>query len=140
MRARIRDLAALCPVAIVSGRDRADVARLVGIDSLVYAGSHGFDISGPDGLRKEHDEAAAYLPALDRAERQLEAALGGIAGALVERKRFAIAAHYRLVAAENVAKVEAAVDAALAANPELRKTYGKKVFELRPRIDWDKGK
>jgi alpha,alpha-trehalase len=23
--------------------------------------------------------------------------------------------------------------------PELRKTYGKKIFELRPRIDWDKG-
>jgi alpha,alpha-trehalase len=36
--------------------------------------------------------------------------------------------------------VEEAVDAALKANPELRKTYGKKVFELRPRIDWDKGR
>ena len=24
--------------------------------------------------------------------------------------------------------------------PELRKTHGKKVFELRPRFDWDKGK
>src|SRR5690606_18525987 len=138
MRARIRDLAALCPVAIVSGRDRADVARLVGLDSLIYAGSHGFDISGPDGLRKEHERAAAFLPALDRAERQLQLAVGDVAGALVERKRFAIAVHYRLVAAESVDRVEEAVDAALKANPELRKTYGKKVFELRPRIDWDK--
>jgi len=140
MRARIRDLAALCPVAIVSGRDRADVARLVGLDSLIYAGSHGFDISGPDGLRKEHERAAAFLPALDRAERQLQLAVGDVAGALVERKRFAIAVHYRLVAAESVDRVEEAVDAALKANPELRKTYGKKVFELRPRIDWDKGR
>jgi trehalose-phosphatase len=140
MRATVRDLAALCPVAIISGRDRADVARLVNLDTLVYAGSHGFDIAGPGGLRKQHEQASAFLPALDRAERRLEQAVGGIAGALIERKRFAIAMHYRLVAETDVGAVEAAVDAALETNPNLRKTYGKKVFELRPRLDWDKGK
>jgi len=36
--------------------------------------------------------------------------------------------------------VEAAVDQLLAETPDLRKTLGKKVFELRPRFDWDKGK
>ena len=140
MRDIVRELATLCPVAIVSGRDRADAARLVGLDSLVYAGSHGFDIAGPGGLRKQHEQAAAFLPALDRAERQLRESVDGIAGALVERKRFAIAVHYRLVAEQSIASVEAAVDAALHAEPELRKTYGKKVFELRPQLDWDKGK
>lgn len=140
MRAALRELAALCPLAIVSGRDRADVARLVGIDSLVYAGSHGFDIAGPDGLRLQHAEAADYLPALDRAEAWLRARLASIPGALVERKRYAIAVHYRLVADAQAADVEAVVDAALAEAPEqLRKTGGKKVFELRVRLPWDKG-
>jgi alpha,alpha-trehalase len=48
--------------------------------------------------------------------------------------------HYRQVADDQVAEVEAIVDRALAAVPELSKTRGKKVFELRPRFDWDKGK
>ena len=47
MRRTVRTLAARCPVAIVSGRDRTDVQRLVRIEGLIYAGSHGFDIAGP---------------------------------------------------------------------------------------------
>ena len=66
--------------------------------------------------------------------------LGGIAGALVEPKRLAVAVHYRQVAEADKQAVEDAVDRTLEAETELRKTYGKKVFELRPRLDWDKGK
>lgn len=140
MRTRVARLAELCTVAIVSGRDRADVSRLVGLDGLVYAGSHGFDIAGPGGLAKEHERAAEFLPALERAEERLRRGLAGIEGALVERKKFAIAVHYRLVAEEEVARMERAVAAVAAELPDLRRTAGKKVFELRPRIDWDKGK
>jgi alpha,alpha-trehalase len=39
-----------------------------------------------------------------------------------------------------VADVEEAVDSILARSEGLRRTEGKKVFELRPDIDWDKGK
>jgi alpha,alpha-trehalase len=140
MRAVVRGLAVRCPVAIVSGRDRADVERLVGLDGLVYAGSHGFDIAGPGGLRKEHERAAAFLPALDLAEERLRRELAGIDGALVERKKFAIAVHYRLVAENHVARVESVVAAVVAETADLRRTAGKKVFELRPRVDWDKGR
>jgi trehalose-phosphatase len=35
--------------------------------------------------------------------------------------------------------VEAIVDHVLAGHPELRKEYGKKVFDLQPRLDWHKG-
>lgn len=61
-------------------------------------------------------------------------------GALVEPKRFAVAVHYREVSTEDLPAVEAAVGRVLEAVPELRRTHGKKVFELRPRLDWDKGK
>src|SRR3546814_14137055 len=66
--------------------------------------------------------------------------LAGVEGALVEPKRFAVAVHYRQVVEDEVPAVEDAVDRVLAEFADLRKTFGKKVFELRPRFDWDKGK
>lgn len=140
MRSIVFDLAKLCTLAIVSGRDLSDVRRLVALDELVYAGSHGFDIAGPGGLRIRHQDGAAYEAAVRRAAERLEAAVDDVEGVLVEPKRFAVAVHYRLVKPEQVAAVEAAVDAVLEEIPELRKTHGKKVFELRPRLDWDKGR
>jgi alpha,alpha-trehalase len=140
MRATLAELAEVFPVAIISGRDRADVENLVGIKGLVYAGSHGFDIAGPGGLRREYEGAAKFVPALDEAERRLNEALKGIEGVLVERKRYAIAVHYRLVAEDQTAAVEQAFDAVLNEVGQLRRTAGKKVFEMRPQLAWDKGK
>jgi trehalose-phosphatase len=128
------------PVAIISGRDRADVENLVGIKGLVYAGSHGFDIAGPGGLKREYEGAAKFVPALDEAEKRLREALKGIEGVMVERKRYAIAVHYRLVAEDQAAAVEQAFDAVLNEVGQLRRTAGKKVFEMRPQLAWDKGK
>lgn len=128
------------PVAIVSGRGRRDVKRLVGLEGLIYAGSHGFDISGPAGFALEHEEGGRFLDALDRAQAQLDRALSSVQGVLVERKRFAIAVHYRLVAPDEVPLVALAVDRAANGFPRaLRQTGGKKVFELRPCLPWDKG-
>jgi trehalose 6-phosphate phosphatase len=140
MRAAVRRLAARCKLAVVSGRDRADVARLVGLDELYYAGSHGFDISGPHGFQMEHEAAQRARPGLVAAADALDEALATVAGAAVERKRSAVAVHYRRVAEAEVARVRAAVDRVAAAHPELRQTGGKKVFELRPRVEWDKGR
>lgn len=141
MRQVLKDIAGVCTVAIVSGRDRTVVERFVGLDELIYAGSHGFDIAGPNGLRKEHERAREYLPALDEAQSRLEAALARIPGVLIERKRFAIAVHYRLVSPDHLGTVEQAVEAAISeVRPELRKAGGKKVFSIRPKLDWDKGR
>lgn len=137
-RALVARLARLCPVAVVSGRDLPDVRARVGLE-VCYAGSHGFDIAGPGGLRHAYPQAVAAEPKLDAAERELRAALAGIAGALVERKRFSIATHYRLVRSADVAAVERAVNAVRGRNPGLRRGRGKKVIELLPDVDWDKG-
>jgi trehalose 6-phosphate phosphatase len=140
MRDVLRRLATRYTVAIVSGRDRADVQNLVALDELIYAGSHGFDITGPGGLHLEQEEGRACLPDLDTAERDLAARLGSVAGARLERKRFALAVHYRQVADGDIATVEKAVDEVLGQHPSLKKTGGKKVFELRPNVEWDKGR
>lgn len=137
VRRTLVSLAARCPVAIVSGRDRADVQRLVGLDELIYAGSHGFDIRGP-GLRIEH--GSAFLPDLNSAEAALRLSLARIPGALLERKTYALAVHVRGLAPDVAVAVEAAVDAALSRHIRLRKGSGNMVFELLPRLDWHKGK
>jgi alpha,alpha-trehalase len=140
MRDSLRKLSQLLPVAIISGRDRADVEKLVGLAELVYAGSHGFDIAGPGGLKRAYEGAEDFLPDLHEAELRLRAALGGIEGVLIDPKRYAIAVHYRLVDESEVSAVEKAFNAVLGEAGRLRRTEGKKVFELRPSLDWDKGK
>lgn len=140
MRQAIAMLAERCPVAIVSGRDRADIETLVQLESVYYAGSHGFDIAGPDQARMQHAEGLAFLPLLDAVETHLHQQLSLIPGALVERKKFTIAVHFRNVAPEQATQIEPLVDAVLKQHPQLRKGLGKKVFELQPRLDWHKGK
>jgi len=140
MRAAVRRLGQCCTLAIVSGRDLADVRAKVGIEEIFYAGSHGFHIAGPDGFGLELQQGCRYLPALDQAEQALLAQLGHIPGAQVERKKFAVAIHFRRVDAGQVDAVTAVVDGVLAVSEGLRKTGGKMIFELRPDIDWDKGR
>ncbi len=136
----VRRLAARHTVAIVSGRDLADVRARVGLDGIFYAGSHGLDIAGP-GHAMAHPEAAAAIGAVDRAEAFLRDRIGGLPGAVVERKRFSVAAHYRMVAAASAELVrEAAVSAAAASGSQLRAHHGKMVAELLPDIAWDKGR
>jgi trehalose 6-phosphate phosphatase len=139
-RAALAALAARVPVAIISGRDRADVASRVGLDDIYYAGSHGFDIAGPGGLTETPEAGAAALAAIATAGPALEAAVAAIPGARVEPKKFSIAVHYREVAPDDVPAVEAAADDVAAAHPALRAGRGKKVIELQPRADWDKGR
>jgi trehalose 6-phosphate phosphatase len=136
-------LARRFPVAVLSGRDREDVAALVGMAELTYAGSHGFDIAGPPpapGAPPLRHEAGEGIPAvIAAAAARLAAELAGLEGVLVEPKRFAVAVHYRLAIPRDLPRIERAVDQAAAAFPALRKTGGKKVFELRPAVDWHKG-
>jgi trehalose-phosphatase len=151
-RSVVRRLAARSPVGIVSGRRREDAAALVGLPELYYAGSHGFDLAGPPPAPGEpplRHEVGHGVPArMERVAGRLSRELGGIPGVLVEPKRFAVAVHFRLADDRDLRRIEAAVDRevrdaeAAGADPaeRLRKTGGKKVFELRPDIDWHKGK
>ncbi len=137
MRATLRRLAQLCPVAVISGRDLADVRRRVALPNLYYAGSHGFQIGGPGGL--EFEKGVEFLPQLDAAEIALRAALRGIAGCEVERKRLAIAVHYRRVEPAEEQEVISQTNSVIAGYPGLRLSVGKKILELQPGIPWNKG-
>lgn len=135
----LRALAAQCPVAVLSGRDLADVTKRLGVPGIWYAGSHGFELTAPDGTHHQNDAAAAAIPVLEQAADELRETLGSIPGVIVEHKRFGVAAHYRNAARDRVGEVAAAVRAA-GRHDGLRVTTGREVIELRPDIDWDKGK
>ncbi|MCU0308088.1 MAG: trehalose-phosphatase [Thermoleophilia bacterium] len=139
-REALRRLAEVATVAVVSGRALASVRELVGLPDLVYAGNHGFEIAGPDGTALEREVGREFIEEVAAARAALEPVVGAIPGAWVEDKTHSLSVHYRQTPDERAGEVEAAVDAALAGRPRLRKHYGKKVLEVRPRIEWDKGR
>lgn len=132
-------LTARCPVAILSGRDLADVRHRIGLPGIWYAGSHGFELTGPDGEHHHNEEAAAAIAVLEQAAEQLRDQLRHVTGVAVEHKRFGVAVHYRNAERDRVGEVTAAVRAA-GQRTGLRVTTGREVIELRPNVDWDKGK
>jgi trehalose 6-phosphate phosphatase len=135
----LQKLAAQCPVAVLSGRDLADVTKRLGLPGIWYAGSHGFELTAPDGTHHQNDAAAEAIPVLERAAAELRDQLGSIPGVRVEHKRFGVAVHYRNAARDRVGEVAAAVRTA-GQSDGLRVTTGREVIELRPNVDWDKGK
>lgn len=141
MRRAVRALATRCTVCVVSGRDRPVVQELMGIDDLVVAGSHGFDIWSPDTGTFEHEASGGFDALLERVTNRVRDEAGAIDGALIEPKKASVAVHYRLVSDSERPRIKALVDGLLAEHPdELKVTPGKMVYEIQPKLDWDKGK
>ncbi|CAN5660662.1 hypothetical protein BH09ACT8_BH09ACT8_14770 [soil metagenome] len=134
----LKILATQCPVAVISGRDLTDIRARIGLPGLWYAGSHGFELTGADGSYHQNEAAGASVSTIERAADELRQQLRQIPGIRIEHKRFAVAAHYRNVAPDRVGEVVAKVHQ-LGRQHGLRVTNGRRVIELRPDIDWDKG-
>lgn len=133
-------LASIYSVAILSGRDVEDVRRLIGLENIVYAGSHGFDIVDGEGKKLGNLNWNSYLPILDVAEETLGHVMKNIPSAIVERKKFAVTVHYRRVAKSKVILLKRRFHRTASKFPYLKKIEGKKVLELLPNVDWNKGK
>jgi trehalose 6-phosphate phosphatase len=141
MKTTLKNIAEKFTVAIVTGRDKEDVENLVGLDELIYAGSHGYIITGPDGLFMEHPDSEKILPKLDEIEKIVEEKLKEkTEGTQVDRKRYAIGLHFRNARPEDEKVVYEIVDEILEKYPGHKKGEGKKIVEIKPDIDWHKGK
>jgi trehalose-phosphatase len=134
--ALIDELGQRTPVGIVTGRGMADIRTKVPVAGLFYAANHGFEIVGPNC---EYCPAPELRDIFDDMGRRFAPLVASIDGLIVESKGFSIAAHVRLVDDARVPEVEAFVDALVDAQPQTRKTLGKKLFEIRPRLIWHKG-
>ena len=65
--------------------------------------------------------------------------VAAIAGAAVEHNKFCVSVHFRNCRPEDVDNVYAAVEAVLRDFPDLQMSRGRKVLEVKPTVDWDKG-
>lgn len=139
MKTVLGDLSERYTVALVSGRARHDVEKLAGLKGIFYAGSHGFDIRGPE-ISMVEPRAKDVIPLIADIVSKLRENLGAIEGILIEEKKFSVAVHYRLVEDKNVGGIKNFVDGIVKNNNSLRLMCGKKVYEILPAIDWDKGK
>ncbi|NQT30556.1 MAG: trehalose-phosphatase [Candidatus Saganbacteria bacterium] len=129
-------------MAIVSGRKLSDLKRKVGISGIYYAGNHGFEISGPK-THLLHPKALAAKPVLRKIKKELAAKLKGIKGAWVEDKQLTLSLHFRQVKEKDFIKLKSIFDQVVTPylkRGKVRTTSGKKVFEIRPNVDWNKGK
>jgi trehalose 6-phosphate phosphatase len=122
-RAELRRLVArYLLVACVSGRGREDAERLVGVEGVVLVGNHGLDL---------HPRANALAVEIARFRDAIALP--------VEDKGLSLTYHYREAEdeAKARAKLEEVADRARAAGLDPR--WGRKVLEVRPRVDADKG-
>ncbi|XP_009370472.2 trehalose-phosphate phosphatase A [Pyrus x bretschneideri] len=159
MRASVRKVAKHFPTAIISGRSHDKVYEFVKLNELYYAGSHGMDIMAPviqtinDDQRncfKSTDKkgkavnlfqpAAEFLPTIREVFKLLVESTKDIEGAIVEDNKFCVSVHYRNVDEKSWPAVLQCVHEILKDYPRLRLTHGRKVLEVRPTINWDKGK
>ncbi|WP_143960501.1 trehalose-phosphatase [Litoribacter populi] len=140
MKQTVEELAEMYQVAIISGRGLDDVKKKAGIQNIFYAGSHGYEISGPGNFHEENDEAQEVLPAFDDLEPKLKSELKDIKGVRFERKKFTLAVHFRQVEKEKESEFFKIVKQCVEDFPRLKMGEGKKVVEIKPNIDWHKGK
>jgi trehalose 6-phosphate phosphatase len=109
-------------VACVSGRTSEDAERIVGVPGVVYVGSHGLELA---------PEAEEWRTRLHR--------FGAEAGWPVEDKGLTVSFHYRGVDDEAAARATLEEVAEAARAEGLLARFGRKVLELRPPIEADKG-
>lgn len=129
-----------CTLGVVSGRSLDDVRRRVGIDGLIYAGNHGLEIRG-GGLHFDEPSAVAFKTDVGGAVGVLAPLLNHVDGVLVEPKGLTASVHYRRVRAEDRDEVERVVRRVVPEDhPTLVVAAGKMVWEVRPRVVWNKGK
>jgi trehalose 6-phosphate phosphatase len=122
-RAEVKRLAGrYALLAAVSGRASEDARRMVGVSEVVYVGSHGLE-RAPDA---EHWRAT------------LQTFLAGVEWP-VENKGLTASLHYRTANDEDAARAELEAIAERAGREGLRTRFGRKVLELLPPIDADKG-
>lgn len=130
-----------CKVTIVSGRALANIRKAVGLKKVVYVGNHGFEAVGP-GIFFESDCFPQVRKIFQQVISRIDARLSHVPGVIVEDKKMTLSVHYRLVDEKKQAGVEKILKNIVRPfieSREIKAFKGKKVYELRPPVAWDKG-
>jgi trehalose-phosphatase len=136
---RLRDLPGVY-LAIISGRSLEDVREKVGVSGIIYVGNHGLEIENLAGQHKKN-WTPARTRELKRITQNLQNSLKKIPGVLFEEKGPILSVHYRNVPQKFFARVPRVVEEELQQwSDRWKMASGKMVFEIRPNVDFHKGK
>lgn len=123
-------------LAVISGRDADDLKKLIPVKGIYLAGCHGAEILFPGGERHTAVEIDKLSPVLEAVAAQARKCVSGREGFLVEKKRAAVALHYRMAGRTAALKALDGFETAvrpLAMEHGLEFVAGRMVLEVRPR-------
>ena len=129
-------------VGVISGRELTNLQNKVRVNDIIYAGNHGLEIAGP-GVNFSNHQAEEMKPQLYTIQQILTEALGKIKGVLIENKGLSLSIHYRMVEQNDVKRIADTIDNTIKnidASGKIKVSVGKKVYEIKPDVDWNKGK
>ena len=109
-------------VAVITGRDGGDARARTGVAGLVYVGSHGLELA--EGAEAWAERLQAFAATADWP---------------LERKRLTLSFHYRAAADEQEALRVLEGVAERARDEGLVARFGRKVLEVLPPLEADKG-
>lgn len=141
-RALLRGLASRADavVAVVSGRSLDDVRAAVGLERVAYAGNHGLELAAGT-WRWTHPRLGGRRAALARVRREAGRLCAAAPGSWVEDKGASFSVHVRAVADRDAeTALRRSLSAAVRRAGGLVLRPGKRVYEVRPRLAWDKGR
>lgn len=135
----LRKISGKCPTAIISGRPLNEIKKLVGLKNIIYSGNHGLEIE-IKGRKIIQDVPLESKKEIHRIKNKLRKEIKKIDGAFLEDKGLTLSIHWRLTGKKYLPKLFAIIRETICNNSRVRLTKGKKVWEIRPNINWDKGR
>ncbi|MDD5156087.1 MAG: trehalose-phosphatase [Candidatus Omnitrophica bacterium] len=129
-------------LAFISGRGLADIKNKIGIKNAIYSGNHGLEIEGPK-IKFSLFSLPGYRKTLERIKNDLKQNISSVRGIFVEDKGLSLSLHYRQAEKKLIPRIKTifheTVISYLAGN-KIKVRSGKMVLEIRPPVEWDKGR
>ncbi|MBM3933325.1 MAG: trehalose-phosphatase [SAR202 cluster bacterium] len=127
-------------VEILTGRDIASARALIGLNSVVYAGNHGFEVWEKGNITIPPD-ARALSRRMNTLSREAKSALASDPSISVEDKNYSVAIHYRKAHDPEISRQ--AILAYLANEPQAKGFLiqeGNMAVEVKAQNEADKGR
>ncbi|MFH1856186.1 MAG: trehalose-phosphatase [Candidatus Omnitrophota bacterium] len=129
---------------IISGRPIAELKKITQFNNkkVFYAGNHGFEIQLSGEGKFIYPPAKESVVLLKKTALRLKQALKGYEGILVEEKGYSLSIHYRNCHKKDAVAFKKDVNRIclpFVKEGQIKLSGGKKVIEVRPPFDWNKG-
>lgn len=142
IKKRLQEASKCFPVAIISGRSLSDIRNKIRLKNLIYAGNHGLEwqMGGKTARFPIPKKTTKLLLMIRQGLNKIEDIYPGV---LLEHKGLSLSIHYRQLACKSIFKFKKDVIKIITSSNSrgsIEILEGKKVVELRPNLNWNKGK